>query len=387
MIYFNFLHAPSGGGLQNSASFLQTYVQDGIDLGDVCCFVFKGTMLESICLEHSIKHIAVSKGIIGKTIFELFFFLKIMPGDIVFSIFGPPLPFTEGKSINIGGMALSNVFYPEVNFWGYLSPLKRFFKHLKDRYRVYRYKRLDYWIFETELLADKAINIFNFPADRVSVVRMAPSALVSLNQGGNEVCYDLANDKMKVLLLCGAHPNKRHHLLPHLAKHLMEFGRNDIQFVFTACPNEYLKSVELTIKQLGVADFFKNIGPVEPVNVATLISQVDFVMNISLLESFSNNFVEAWAMKKPLITVSDEWAYSAAKEAALYIDVLDDRIQVESFISALNSDIGNVVTRGLSILEFYPDYNEKNALYIDAIKKAVSLGVLDNEARKGIKLK
>ena len=128
MIYLNFIHAPSGGGLQNSASFLQTLVEHKFDLGSVCCFVFEGSILESICIKNSIEFISVRNGLAGKMLFELFFFLKIKKDDIVFSIFGPPLLFTEGKSINVGGMAISNVFYPEIDFWGYLSPLK---KHIK----------------------------------------------------------------------------------------------------------------------------------------------------------------------------------------------------------------------------------------------------------------
>ena len=216
---------------------------------------------------------------------------------------------------------------------------------------------------------------------------MAPSALVSKNKITNENSYGFDQHKIKILLLCGAHPNKRHHLLPPLAYSLKKSGYNDIQFVFTASPNEYLASVNSAIHELDVSEYFLNVGAVEPTNVANLLCSVDFVMNISLLESFSNNFVEAWAMGKPLITVFDEWAFSAANNAALYIDIKNDVIQFDSFLAALDSNKYELVTNGLLMLEQHPTAEQKNILYMEVIQKAISLGNLDKNIRKGITLR
>ena len=386
MIYLNFLNAPSGGGLQNSASFLQTLVSQNVNLDDFTCFVLKGTILEKLCLENSIRHFSVKRGVLSKTLFELFAIFKLKKGETVFATFGPPLLFTNGYTCNVGGMAISNVFYPEVKFWDYLPLFSKLLKKIKDRYRVSRYKKLDIWIFETQLLADKAINNYCFPQDRVHVIKMAPSALVSVDYIDRSIDYGLDRSKKYILMLCSAHPNKRHHLLPKLASKLKAHGTDDVVFIFTTNDNKYYEGVELTIRELNVENFFKNVGPVAPENVATLINAVDYVMNISLLESFSNNFVEAWAMQKPLITVREEWAFSAAKQAALYLDIKYGEIDLHSFYSALSSNALDVVRHGAEILKEYPTATEKNIQYLDLIKKASEVGSLSPKIRRRISL-
>jgi hypothetical protein len=109
-------------------------------------------------------------------------------------------------------------------------------------------------------------------------------------------------------------------------------------------------------------------------------------MNISLLESFSNNFVEAWAMQKPLLTVRDEWAFSAAQHAALYIDIVNGEIDLNSFLEAISTEPSEVISKGVTLLRNYPTAAEKNMQYLEAIERATKLGCLPSHIRRGITL-
>ncbi len=386
MIYLNFLHTPSGGGLQNAISFLRTLIEFQKNLEDYCCIVFKNSCLEYICRENNIKYKSSNSGVFGKTLFELSAFRFLKKGDLVFSIFGPPLPFTSGLTINVGGMAISNVFYPEIDFWGYLPLFQRSIKSLKDKYRVFRYKKLDHWIFETELLAEKAIHKFGFPSERVSVVRMAPSMLVSKGNVKQDSKFKFDTHRTQFLMLCGAHPNKRHHLLVSLAKKLRSIGRDDIQFIFTSHQNGYFEKVWEEIVDNRLSDYFLNIGPIEPNRISSLIDSVDYILNISLLESFSNNFVEAWVMEKPLITVDAEWARSAAGDAAVYLELTSDGIDVYNFLAAIARDKKDLVKNGLDMLENYPSSSSKIEMYLEVIQFAKKNGIINKEQSSSILL-
>lgn len=386
MIYLNFLHTPSGGGLQNAISFLRSLIELEGDLEDYCCLVFKNSSLENTCREKNIKYKSSNYGVFGKTLFELSAFRFLKKGDLVFSIFGPPLPFTSGVTINVGGMAISNVFYPEINFWGYLPLLQRSIKSLKDQYRIFRYKKLDHWIFETDLLAEKAIHKFGFPSERVSVVRMAPSMLVSENNVKQDCKFKFDTNRTQFLMLCGAHPNKRHHLLVSLARELKIMGRNDIQFIFTSQSNGYFRKVWDEIIDNHLSEYFLNVGPVDPSLVSSLIDSVDYVLNISLLESFSNNFVEAWVMKKPLITVDAEWSKSAAGNAAIYLNLTSDEIDVDNFLAAVARDKIELVQNGLEMLEKYPSSSSKVEMYLEVIQSAKRNGNIKKEQSSSILL-
>ncbi len=387
MIVLNFLHSPSGGGLQNSASFLSVLANSKIEKTQLLCVVFEGSLLEDLCVTHGFMYYSVKANLLSKFFFEFRARRIIKRGDIVFSIFGPPFPFTSNHSLNIGGMAISNVFYPEIDFWGYLSKFSKLLKIFKDRYRVYRYKQLDFWIFETELLASKARDNFKFPADRVAVIKMATSSLVNKSRTLNQSHFLPKTSCKYILMLCGAHPNKQHHLLPILAHQLKSRFINDIRFVFTTASNAYLESVNARITELDVSEFFINVGPISADKVADLISEVDFLMNISVLESFSNNFVEAWEMQKPLITTRKDWSVAAAKDAALYVDIDDSGIEVDSFLQALQSDHTIVVANGVEMLKSHPTAIQKNQLYLDAIERVRILGSLPEAIRKEITLK
>ncbi|MES9858151.1 MAG: glycosyltransferase [Sedimenticola sp.] len=389
MIYINFLYAPSGGGYQNSLSFIKSLVGLGFDFTSVTVFVYQGSELHDMAIRNGIKFNAVKKGVVYKLIFELFSRWFLQKGDVVFSLFGPPMLTTCNYTLNVGGMAISNVFYKDVDFWGYLNPFRKFLKKVKDDYRKSRYTKLDCWIFETDLLMRKAINECGFPRERCSVVRMAPSPLVTpQNIIRNSKFTDLKHYDNVFLYLCGAHPNKRLHALPELAVLLNNAGLTNFKFVLTAGNNEYLGSVIGEAERLSVLDNFINMGPVRPDEVASIIDSCDYVCTISVLESFSNNFVEAWAMEKPLVLTDAKWARESCKASAYYINLDDLKHAAKKLVMlAASEDIKReLVKNGRKILEDYPSAESKSLRYIEILNCAIKIGKITAKQREGIRL-
>ena len=82
----------------------------------------------------------------------------------------------------------------------------------------------------------------------------------------------------------------------------------------------------------GVEDIVSVVGSVENSQLASIYKQIDVVVLLSKLESFSNNILEAWKFKKPLLISDELWSRSICKNAAVY--VLRD--SVSDILSKLN---------------------------------------------------
>lgn len=389
MIFFNFLHCPDGGGYQNSLSFMRVLVDRSYDFTDVICVVYVDSELEELCFQNNISVQSTEYGFLSKTILEIKVSLTLRSGDLVFSIFGPPLIYTPKKCVSVGGMAVSNLLHKDVDFWGYLGWREKMKKILKDRYRAYRYSKLDYWIFETNLLREKAVQLFGVPEERSTVVEMSPSLLVSPNAVKDcklALRVREINSEYKFLFLSGAHPNKRLHVLPDLARNLLDLGVN-FSFVLTSENNGYLEEVLDTASLLGVSDRFVNIGKVPPSAVASVIDSCDFMCTFSLLESFSNNFVEAWVMKVPLLVTNAEWAQRACGKAAYYVDP-ESGVELAQSINNLlgqTSVVNGLVFAGEEALIEHPTGNEKTDKYLCAIEMAKTIGEIGSFEKKGVK--
>lgn len=377
-LYFNFLYAPDGGGYQNSISFLKTLLDLNYDFINSVAIVYKNSGIHEICKSNGIKCHAVKKSLFSKILFEVLSFRLLNKGDIVFSIFGPPLLFSEKKTLNVGGMAISNVLYEDIDFWSYLPFFKKIIKRIKDRYRVLRYSGLDVWIFETDILKKRAISQLSFPAERCFVVKMSPSVLVSPDNVKQSCLTSDIREfgvKHKFLFLSSAHPNKRLHVLPELAKSLRSLGL-DFVFIFTAQPNDYLSKVFNHAKRLGVLECFHNVGQVSAKEVASVVSCCDYMCTFSVLESFSNNFVEAWIMKKPLFVTDADWSRDSCRQGAIYLqfDEIDSTAAV--LYEAVNSSdvLETAVKNGENLLDEYPSAITKTNNYLRVIERSMELG-------------
>jgi len=390
MLYLNFLYAPNGGGYQNSISLLNALIDLNFDFSSRHLFIYKDTGIHEVCTREKIPHTAVKKGVFNKLSFEISASQTLNHKDIVFSIFGPPMLFTEQKTLNIGGMAISNVLHPEIDFWEHLSAHQKLARKSKDLYRISRYKKLDAWIFETDLLKTKAVTQFGFPELRCHVVKMAPSLIVSKEHVDPEKLEKFnttIHGPNRFLFLCGAHPNKRLHLLPKIAKKIKETGI-EFRFVLTADANAYLAAIWKEIVEAKLEDCFINIGPVRAEDVATIVGVCDVVCTFSKLESFSNNFVEAWALHKPLAVTDADWARHSCKEAAAYVDpespescahVLLKLAQDKAMREAL-------VAQGRTLLQELPNGKEKAIKYLSIVDRTMEIGKITKREANGISL-
>jgi glycosyltransferase involved in cell wall biosynthesis len=344
IIIINLVPIAAGGGLQNALSFLQQLptVPELCDRAQVVCV--HGSAIHQSCRVLGLDYVAVKGGVFGRLAYELWLGRRIVRASrarLVFSLFGNA-PINSGPVHRISGFAYSNIIQPEIPFWDFLRVHRRIFTKFKDKGRLWLARRADEIILETDYLRARS-EVGVFARKLLHVVRMEPSVLV-LEARTNQVSRMRAsNEPFDILYLSGAHPNKRIHLLAPILCGLRERcaadGRALFRLVITLPESApYTFQIQDAFAKHNALDLLKNIGPVRPHDVGALLSQVNAIVNISLLESFSNNWVEAWAFGLPLITTDADWARASCGSSAIYIDPTKPAEAVELLYGSLTSE-------------------------------------------------
>jgi len=372
-LYINLVPIVVGGGLQNAINFLLNLDSSKLNFNTITVVIRDNNLLVDICNEKQFDYIVIKNTFFARLKYELFFYIN-KKNSTIFTLFGTK-PIFSWSTKTITGCAYSNLFYSKIDFWGYLPLLKKNIKKLKDLYRYGNVKSSDVVIFETELLTEKAIQEFSFPKKDTFTVKMAVSSIIK--KGENFIDFNLEKEYFNILYLGSAHPNKRQHLLPEIVNSMISRGLNNFSFLLTLDENSnYGREVLRLISEMNLEKYIINLGPVENTKVANLIEQCDAMINIAKLESFSNNFVEAWQMEKVLFVTDDEWARDSCSSAAVYLDVNDYPSLVSSIEKViLNKEYyKNIVEKGKKQLSSYPSSKEKISQFIDIINNYSSKG-------------
>ena len=355
-VLINLVPVTSGGGLQNAISFIHQIhcISSFADASCVLCR--RGSLIEHACIESGVKHHAIANGIIGRLWFELFeaFYLaRYERSKLVFTLFGNP-PICLLGIHSISGFAFSNILEPEIRFWdsqSLCSPLKK----IKDFLRLRLARLSDEVILETDYLLSKAKSGNFFKGKSLYVVRMEPSQVV-LDSLSKYLPLS-RNDYSRFLFLCGPQPHKRVHLFAPILRlinlYRRDLGLNPATVFATFSPQtKYGLYVRLCFELHEVGQYIFFLDTVSQEKVGDLLSRVDCIVNIATLESFSNNWVEAWAAGLPLISIDAPWARASCGEAAIYINPYDPSIAARNIMKSLENPAGidNLRKAGESIL-------------------------------------
>jgi len=296
--------------------------------------------------------------------------------DAIYTIFGTPLPLRFGIP-NIVGVAYSNLFYPEIDFWKREKRLTRTIRKARDRLRLKSLLRADGLIFETEALRTRAVLQHKLTLERTAVIPPAVSPYVTnLPPNVNlEILLNSLPETHRVLLAASWHGNKNLVVIPDVAAGLKREGQ-EVTFVFTldrtsTGARELLRRAEL----LGVSNSLRFIGEIPQESIGVVLQEMDAVMLLSELESFSNNVLEAFGSATPLIISDRDWARSACFDAAIYVEPNSPTSIARGIVSTMNLGRAQELTRlGTVVLEQkYRTQNDRLVELIDFIQRIVKL--------------
>ena len=274
--------------------------------------------------------------------------------------------------IQVSGVADSNLFFPEIDFWEGYKGFSKIKKKVIDYYRLFGYKRADGLIFENDAMLKRAKSILG---ENKSYVYIKPSIFISEENVKIKLPPRISSKEVRGLLLCGWQRNKNILKIPEIAAELMRRGVIYTFIITTKEDNsEICKEFKRLVEKYQIQERIFLIGRVKKEQFKSLYEQVDHVFMLSKLESFSNNIIEAWYFKKPLILSDEIWSRAICHNAGVYVD----RDSTESIISGIEKLEDEFLTKeiicqGALELQTYPPIKEKTKKEINYVKNIVRM--------------
>lgn len=358
-----------GGGQNVALNFLESLFRTQDDISNYSFICVKNSEIHSFLIEKKIESIILMpKKPLIRILKELllgYYIIKKNKIDIIYSYFGIGLyPATTPQ---ISGSADSNIYFPEINFWEDYKGLTLIKKKIIDNYRIWGIKKMKGIIFENKILEERSIKLYKLK----NTIFIQPS--INLNFENNQYNLDFKINNFKIgLFLCGWQKNKNYMLIPKIAAELKSKNIN-FQFIITANKDNSIEHLDFIkqCKKLDVEEKIHIIGNIKKNQLKSLYYQIDFVFLLSKLESFSNNIIEAWEYKKPIIISNELWSKSICKNAAIYVNRNNEKDisnQIENYINNENKR-KELISNGEKLLLEYPTIDQKTKQELEYIKK------------------
>jgi glycosyltransferase involved in cell wall biosynthesis len=256
--------------------------------------------------------------------------------------------------------------YDEAIYWRRLPLFVYFRQKILNGLRKQRLRRADHLIFETDVMMARAQSA-GLVRQGVSVIPPTPTAFLTASALHSGL-------PIRILFLCGADYHKN---LPRLLDVLPKISEADLPVIFMvslsredfrgACRKESFPS-EL------VDRYFEFIGSVPPDRIQQYYDRCTFVGNISDLESFSNNYMEAWLVGRPILASDRDFSRAICGDSAVYVEPHDPDqfFEVLKQIACGDLNIDFMVQAGAYRLSLLPTMEQR----VRAIANVVFTGGL-----------
>jgi len=374
-ILINFIPIKKGGGQQVASNFINQVMKNN-DMS-LIFLTTENTYIHKLLIEKHAKFEIIKDDLFSRVKFQILKLPQIIIQhkiDVIYTMFGPGLHVSNILSIT--GCAYSNIFFPEINFWSGNSFFEKIKLKLIDHYRLKSTLRSDAIVFENEAMQNRAEKLFNFPKENTKLILPSISEYQIINDNGFDLVLEKINvNNFNIVLLSGWHKNKNIEILPYVLLELKKQGYRNISFVISVSahhPNS--KKLATKAEEFGVAENLVFLDSVAPHNIPILFQHIDGVGLFSLLESFSNNIIEAWYFNKPLFISNEEWSRSICKKAAVYVDRNNAKNIADKIIKYRCDSVyqESLAVEMKVILNNYPTPKEKVELQIEFIKNIYS---------------
>ena len=161
-------------------------------------------------------------------------------------------------------------------------------------------------------------------------------------------------------------------IIPDLIQVMREQGKK-LEVVITVSQedtNPIAIQFKEKLNKMQVSEYVHMVGRVDRKDLSALYRNVDYVFLLSRLESFSNNIIEAWYFRKPLVISDEEWAHGICKDAAIYVD-RDNPYKIANEIISANKSgyYKDVINRGEEEYKSYPSINERTGQELEYVKQ------------------
>lgn len=284
-------------------------------------------------------------------------FLRKNNINIIYTFFGAGLPRFKGVK-SIVSVAYPIICYPDSNYWRHIDFIPGVKKRLVNTLRRARIRSADKVVVETSVMANRIAKYAGVEKQKIRVIPPSPTQFL---QDKPYVVHEVSVNK--ILLLSGTDPHKNIWRLPQIADELISKGVNNFKFIISVDKENFLRSLGgKSDIDSGVIDaHFEFKGAIPASKIEQIYDECHYLLNISDLESFSNNYMEAWKAGLPLICSDTDFARNICRSSAIYVNPHDPYSSADS-IALLFMDKkrqADMVSEGKKLLKNLPDPDQK----------------------------
>lgn len=261
--------------------------------------------------------------------------------------------------------------YPESPMWNIMSTADATLRRIKIAYFRWNLQYASALAVQTEAAKDRFRNNFRFE----SPVFTVPCAVsldndTSLRNINSNIFRD---GKGGVYLLCLSryYPHKNIDVFLPIAR---EIKRRQLPFIIitTVEPDQHPDAASFlkSVNREGLDDVIRNLGRIPAEAVPDLYDQVQGLLLPTLLESFSQTYIESMHYRVPVFTSDLGFARTVCDDAAYYFDPNDPDGILKVLERAFRNDEDRQrkVELGKQIAERNPDWYEVTDQYLSILQ-------------------
>jgi glycosyltransferase involved in cell wall biosynthesis len=249
--------------------------------------------------------------------------------------------------------------------WHTIKPTNKLKIFLGIKYRLMWARNAAYFETQTEAAKLGIMRKLDVRSEKVMVIPNSPNPIFSSIY---PILYFNKNETIKIFCLGAPHKHKNLEIIPEVAIILKNKHSLSVRFFVTIPAGNLIgKKIEVAAEKLKVKESIINLGKIDLNSCLEWYRKIHIVFLPTLLEVFSATYVEAMAMRKPIVTTDFEFATDVCGDAALYYqgssaEAAADKIAELVFSNALQIEM---VERGKRRLAHFPNPEEKFRITFD----------------------
>ncbi len=286
--------------------------------------------------------------------------------NVVYTLFGFGIPHPK-EALSIVNTGNATTCYPDSAYWKRLNSKELIIRKIYTHLRQTRLKKNDFYIFETEIMQKRSVRYIGLNKAHTAAINPSPTGFLQDRPARQYIVRDLTT----ITLLTGIERHKNLDCVLRICQNLMDKGVTNILFQISVTQDQ-LDEITPTDINLDNLKNIKCIGKIPQNNLQPIYDQSDIIMNVSELESFSNNYMEAWKAGIAQICSNRDFAHHICAESAAYIEPLNTEEATQEIIKiASNPELLTEMAKNgklrLSALPSHELYVERTLELIDRV--------------------
>lgn len=253
---------------------------------------------------------------------------------VIFTFFGAGVP-APRQTRRIVSVAYPTICYPESPYWQNLPIAVRLKQRLLDFARVSRLRQADLVLVETEVMRERLARTLRRPEESLVVMPPSPSSYLPEQSVAEGLARFEGYGKLNILVLSAIYPHKNLWRLPGVLRELSARSIDNVVFNISITKEQFLWLCHEMVEDSLLDRYMNFLGAIPPQKIADLYRSNHVMLNISDLESFSNNYMEAWKSAMPILASDRDFSRAICGDSAVYVDPHDPVSVVDGLLTLM----------------------------------------------------